>query len=160
MQEPMVPSNRNIQLGLQSPLATPSAHQVAGCNLWYYSNHKQILTTELTYYRNINIRGIVNDTTAHAQKHDVRVTSILLSDVHATSCIIISYNNILVVWVMCMEVGCWGADWWRATFILIVPCASCAWSQADAIREQQVKRMQSGNSSWSRVSNVACIDYS
>ena len=95
MQEPTIPSNRNIQPVLQSPLATPSAHQVAGCNLWYYSNHEQILTTELAYYGNINIRGVVNDTTAHAQKYDVHVTSILLSDVHATSCIIISYNNIL-----------------------------------------------------------------
>ena len=88
MQEPTIRSNRNIQPGLQSPLATPSAHQVAGCNLWYYSNHEQILTTELTYYGNITIRGTVNDTTAHAQKHDVRVTSVL-------SCI-----KILVVWVM------------------------------------------------------------
>ena len=69
MQEPTVPSNRNIQPCSQSPLATPSAHQVAGCNLWYYSNHEQILTTELAYYGNINIRGVVNDTTVHAQMY-------------------------------------------------------------------------------------------
>ena len=82
MQDPTIPSNRNIQPGLQSRLATSSAHQVAGCNLWYYSNHEEILTTELTYYGNINIRGVVNDSTAHAQKYDVRVISVLLPSLY------------------------------------------------------------------------------
>ena len=48
-----------------------------------------MLTTELTYYGNVDVRGVVNDTTAHAQKHDIRVTSVLLS-----------YIKILVVWVI------------------------------------------------------------
>ena len=30
-----------------------------------------MLTMELAYYENVNIRGMVNDTTVHAQKHDV-----------------------------------------------------------------------------------------
>jgi len=39
---------------------------------------------------------MVNDTTAHAQKHDVRVTSVL------------SYIKILVVWVMRYGGGMFG----------------------------------------------------
>ena len=39
-----------------------------------------MLTTELTYYGNVNIRG--NDTTAHAQKHAVHVKSVLLPFVY------------------------------------------------------------------------------
>jgi len=49
---------------------------------------------EFTYYRNVNIRGTVNDSTAHAQKHDVRVTS--------------GHIKILVVWVMCYGSGIFG----------------------------------------------------
>jgi len=37
-----------------------------------------MLTMELAYYRNINIRGAVNYTTAHALKYDVCMTSVLL----------------------------------------------------------------------------------
>jgi len=51
-------------------------------------------TTELTHYRNVNIRGMVNDTTAHAQKHDVHVTS--------------GHIKILVVWVMHYGSGMFG----------------------------------------------------
>jgi len=37
-----------------------------------------MLTTELTYYGNINIRGTVKDMTAHAQKHDMCDKRIIL----------------------------------------------------------------------------------
>ena len=58
--QPIVPSGCPLQ---------PTRWQC--CNLWHYSNHEQ-------YHRNVNIRSGVNDFTAHAQKHDVHVTSILL----------------------------------------------------------------------------------
>ena len=38
-------------------------------------------SSRLDTYGNINIRGTVDNTTAHAQKHDVRVTSVLLSHI-------------------------------------------------------------------------------
>jgi len=38
-------------------------------------NREQMLTTELVCYRDVNIRGVVNDTTRHAQKRDVRVVN-------------------------------------------------------------------------------------
>lgn len=39
-----------------------------------------MLTTDLAYYRDVNIRGVVNDTTVPAQKRDVCVISILVID--------------------------------------------------------------------------------
>jgi len=40
-----------------------------------------------------------------------------------------------------------GLDWWCATLVLTL--CTCVWSQAEAIEEQQLKRKQSGSSSWS-----------
>jgi len=37
-----------------------------------------MLTAELVHYRNVNIRGVVNNTTAHAEKCDIRMTSVFL----------------------------------------------------------------------------------
>jgi len=96
MQEPMVPSNRSIQPGLQSPLATPSAHQVIVLQSVVLQQSRADTHHGTHVLRNIKIRGTVNDTTAHAQNHDVRVTSVL-------SCI-----KILVVWVMRYGSGMFG----------------------------------------------------
>ena len=54
-------------------------HVVAYCsNLWHYSNHKQMPSTDFAYYGIISIRGVVNGTTSRAHKRDVHVTSIVV----------------------------------------------------------------------------------
>jgi len=43
-----------------------------------------------------------------------------------------------------------GLDWWRATFILIVLCTACTWSQGDTIMQgAAAEGAQSGSSRWS-----------
>ena len=43
-------------------------------------------TMELAYHGNGNVRGVVNDTTAHAQKCDVRMTTTDVNKVTGYSC--------------------------------------------------------------------------
>jgi len=74
------------------------------------------------------------------------------------------WNHHIKILVVCMQVlrkrDIWGAglDWWRATFILSVLFTVCAWSQGDAIGEQQLRGAQSGSSMWSGCNRGAAAE--